>query len=141
MGKSHFTMTKTRDNDSGFTLLEVLVSFTVLAISLSIILPTISLHTKRTQQIEVKYLAQLKLQNLMSELGKTLPAIEGTQSGIDDTGLKWSVQLTPLGNEDDVRSWNMNAYAVTATTTWEDASRTHSSVLKTVKIFPSAESQ
>lgn len=80
----------------GFTLLEVLVAFTMLAVTFATVLQIIAGSARNTvkasQNTKVAMLAQSK----MDELGLFEILEEGTTNGDFDENTSWSLEITPF---------------------------------------------
>jgi len=79
----------------GFTLLEILVAFTLLALTFATIMEIISGSAKNTvkatQNTKIAMLAQSK----MDELGLFEVLEEGSSQGDFDDATSWSLEITP----------------------------------------------
>ncbi len=82
-------------HQSGFTLLEILVAFTLLAMTFAIIMEIIAGSAKNTvkasQNTKIAMLAQSK----MDELGLFEVLEEGSSNGDFDDNTSWSLEITP----------------------------------------------
>ncbi len=86
---------KLRRNQNGFTLLEILVAFTLLAMTFATIMEIIAGSAKNTvkasQSTKIAILAQSK----MDELGLFEVLEEGSSSGDFDDNTSWSLEIMP----------------------------------------------
>lgn len=77
----------------GFTLIEVIASFTILAMTFAVILEILSNSSRNTlkssEQTQIALLAQSK----MDEVGILIPVEEGSSSGEFDDKHSWSIYI------------------------------------------------
>ena len=77
----------------GFTLIEVIASFTILAMTFMVVLGILSNSTRNTikssEQTKLAMLAQSK----MDEVGITIPIEEGSESGDFDDNISWHIDI------------------------------------------------
>jgi general secretion pathway protein I len=83
-----------RTKDAGFTLLEVLVALTILAVAFGVTIAAIgpALHRIGTDVAERNAITYA--QSLMARVGADVPLVDGTTNGRDGN-LSWSVGITP----------------------------------------------
>ncbi len=79
----------------GFTLLEVLVAFTLLALSFGTIMKIITGAAKNTQKAARNTKIALMAQSKMDELGLFEKVEEGTNSGDFDQWNSWQMEIVP----------------------------------------------
>lgn len=80
----------------GFTLLEVLVAFALLAIALTLLLGTLSGAARQVGQADVRTRAVLHAQSLLTSVGIESPLQEGQQQGRWEQGrYQWQLQVRP----------------------------------------------
>ncbi len=93
------------ESQQGFTLIEVIASFTILAMTFAVILEILSHSSRNTlkssEQTQIALLAQSK----MDEVGILIPIEESTLSGEFDDKNSWSITIAPyeLAYEGDVK--------------------------------------
>lgn len=126
----------------GFTLIEVLVAFMVLAIALVVIMQLFS-GSLKAGAVSADYFygifhAQEKMEEILAQ--ETLSA--GGQSGEFADGYQWrsEISVTPLetGSGSELP---ISRYKVALVVEWEKGGRTREFELETVKIAPSPESR
>lgn len=84
----------------GFTLLEVLVAFALLAIALTLLLGTLSGAARQVGQADVRTRAVLHAQSLLAGAGVDTPLQEGrTQGQWEDGRYQWNLQVRPYVEE------------------------------------------
>ena len=80
----------------GFTLLEVLVAFALLAMALTLLLGTLSGAARHVGEADRRTRAVLLAQSLMAGLGVEEPLQEGTREGRWEEGdYRWTLQVEP----------------------------------------------
>lgn len=80
----------------GFTLLEVLVAFALLALALTLLLGTLSGAARQVAEADQRTRAVLLAQSLMARLGVEEPLQEGTRQGRWDHGAyRWTLEVAP----------------------------------------------
>jgi len=81
----------------GFTLLEVLVAFALLAMALTLLLGTLSGAARQVGQADVRSRAVLHAQSLLAVAGVEAPLQEGQQQGQWEQGrYRWTLQVRPF---------------------------------------------
>ena len=107
-----------RARDAGFTLIEVLIAFVILSVSLTVLLGTYGMAMKRTALSEARMIAASHARSLLAEAGVTSPIVAGVTSGTFEDGFGWRVEVAPYGSGADAAAWPKGAYAITASVTW-----------------------
>jgi general secretion pathway protein I len=83
-----------RDAQAGYTLIEIIVAFAVLALGLTLLLGTLSGATRQVRQAGDAGRAALHAQSLLAEFGE-LPQ-PGTRAGdLEDGRYRWRLQVAP----------------------------------------------
>lgn len=98
-------------NNQGFSLLEILVAFTIMAISLGIVLKIFSSGVN-TAVISEDYIVATQIaESLMAKTGIEEPLVSGQTSGVEDDKYQWYVNIENtqvLGiDESDVELMNI----------------------------------
>lgn len=120
-------------NEDGFTLLEVLVAFVILAGSLGLIYNFLMSGAMRSEASSAQMKAILMAQSKMAE-SQTLPP----QSEGDSNGFHWTVMRTPQNsNDQNARRKPLRLDTVKVTVTWQDNSRERSFQMESLR--PSVE--
>ncbi|MEE8515756.1 MAG: type II secretion system protein [Alphaproteobacteria bacterium] len=120
----------------GFTLLEVLVAFTVLAVSLGVLFEIFAtgLGAARTSEnlVRATQLAQSKL----ATVGVETPLAVGEQSGRFDDDFAWRVAVRPFADDstEPERVRTTRAFEVAVTVSWDKGGR--SLRLATLRLGP-----
>ena len=82
-----------RTAEKGFTLLEVLIAFVILALVLGSLLPLFSSGFRGLARSESQVMASLQARSLLAEVGGSVPLEEGSRSGDFADGRVWSLQI------------------------------------------------
>lgn len=123
----------------GFSLLEVLVAFAVLAISLGVLMQIYSRATLTTvttlQYSEAASLAE----SLLARVGSEIPLEPGAHSGRSVDGFDWEVTIAPIQLGDDAFSTpEIAPYAVNASVLWRDTNQVRRLSLPTLRLARTA---
>jgi len=102
----------------GFTLIEVVVAFAILALSLGALYQSFSVTLRQSQRIEKRELALLEAQSLLARVGKDLPLRAGTTAGRLDSKLDWSVAIAEYARPTPTATWPVPAYDVAVEVRW-----------------------
>lgn len=87
-------------NNQGFSLLEILVAFTIMAVSLGIVLKIFSSGVN-TAVISEDYIVATQIaESLMAKTGIEEALISGQTSGIEDDKYQWRVKVENIDNYD-----------------------------------------
>jgi general secretion pathway protein I len=79
----------------GFTLIEILIAFAILAVSLAVLFQSFSSGLDAVTRTERATSAILLARSTMDRIGTEIPLIPGEHSGNGEDGLVWSVTLVP----------------------------------------------
>ena len=91
------------NKQKGFSLLEILIAFSILAISLGILLKIFSAGINTAVVAEDYTVAVQIAESLMAKTGLESPLQEGEDSGTENDKYEWQVKVTPyLFNPDNV---------------------------------------
>ena len=123
---------------AGFTLLEVLVAFAVLAVALGAAMEIFSTGLRSARAAHGYTIATLLAESRLESVGVEDQLSEGETSGAWDNGYRWRVDVRPYELEDDELDTPTlpDAFAVTVTV-WRDGAGTAGSVtLTTLRLVP-----
>ncbi|AFL74782.1 type IV pilus modification PilV family protein [Thiocystis violascens] len=131
----------------GFSLLEVLVAFAILAITLGVLLEIFSRASLATLVSSQYSQAASLVESKLAAVGVDIPLEEGTVSGEPEDGFAWEVTVAPFEIEEDVASpdpsMGLSAgqteppvmpYRVQATALWEEAGRVRRLTVSTLRL-------
>ncbi|MET4616606.1 general secretion pathway protein I [Stenotrophomonas sp. 2619] len=80
----------------GYSLLEVIVAFAVLALALTLLLGSLSGASRQIKQADLRSRAVLHAQSLLAVTGVVEPLQDGERSGEwEDGRYRWQLQVTP----------------------------------------------
>jgi general secretion pathway protein I len=83
---------------SGFTLLEVVVAFAILVLSLGALFESFSMTVRRAEKVRNLSRAELLLESIEDQLGLTIPVIKDATEGVDHD-CHWQVHAVALKHE------------------------------------------
>jgi general secretion pathway protein I len=119
----------------GFSLLEVLVAFAILAISLGVLMQVFSRATIATAVSSQYSRAASLAESLLNGVGTEIQLTPGAVSGESDDGFAWEVTMTPVEfGEDSLTDANGTPYRVNATALWRDGGRARQLTLSTLRL-------
>ncbi|BCU05675.1 type IV pilus modification PilV family protein [Allochromatium tepidum] len=126
-----------RRSQGGFSLLEVLVAFAILAVSLGVLLGIFSRATSATIASAQYSQAATLAESLLNLVGHEIPLEEGTVSGETESGFSWELTLFELDLADEfpTTTLSVRAYRINATVLWFDAGRPRRLMLATLKLL------
>lgn len=81
--------------DRGFTLLEVLVAFTILALMMTVLLRIFSEGFRKMSAADTYAVAALHAQSTLAGVGAEIPLGIGEWSGDFADGFRWSIRIEP----------------------------------------------
>lgn len=124
-----------RAYQTGFSLLEVLVAFAILSISLGVLMQIFSQASQTTvvssQYSRAASLAEAKL----NQVGNTIALEEGSVSGDPEGGIAWNINIlaVELGEEFGAEP-PATPYRINATAIWQDGSQVRRVTLSTLRL-------
>jgi general secretion pathway protein I len=84
------------NNQQGFSLLEILIAFSILALSLGILLKIFSAGVN-TAVVAEDYTAAVQIaESLMAKTGVETPLQNGRDSGLENDKYHWLVEVSPI---------------------------------------------
>jgi len=126
-----------RKASRGFSLLEVLVAFTILAMLLGALFQVFSggLHAARSGDRYTR--ATVIAQSALSALSVEYPPQEGVSSGTTDDGFDWRVSVGPYSDDLlSVAESPLQPYLVNVQVFWEEGGDAHSVSLESMLLGP-----
>ena len=123
-------------HSQGFSLIEILVAFMILAMSLTVIFRIFSGGTRNVALSEDYAQAVLVAQSKLSTIGVSEPLERGVTAGEWGPGFRWEREVERyLPWEDDKElTTPMLAYRVTVNVDWEHAGRSREISLSSVRL-------
>lgn len=129
---------------AGFSLLEVLVAFAILAVSLGVLMQIFSRATQTTMTAAQYSRAVSLAEARLAAVGSAFPLEAGVASGDPEDGFAWELSIIPtqltaeepglLADEPQV-----TPYRVTALVVWQDGARTRRLTLSTLRLGEQAQ--
>lgn len=132
---------KPRGPQAGFSLIEILVAFAILAVSLGVLLQIFSRGTSTTiataQYSRAIALAEARL----AAVGSAIPLKEGSTSGEPEDGFAWEVVVAAVELGDTAAEPGLSssepmakAYRTTVSVLWPDGRRARRLTLSTLRL-------
>lgn len=124
---------------SGFSLLEVLVAFAILALSLGVLMQIFSRAMSATALNEDYSRAVALAEAKLNSVGADIPLEEGVYNGDPENGMDWVVNIAPLDAAVEALGLlpdNLPAqpYLVTAVASWPTVAGARRVVLRSVRL-------
>lgn len=121
----------------GFSLLEVLVAFSILSISLGVLMQIFS-GGMRSVQVAGNYSQAADLaETVLALAGTEWPVDGGGHSGNTASGLQWVLEVVPYQFSDFVAPpQNIDIYQVVARVAWSDIGGGHEITLSSLRMQP-----
>jgi general secretion pathway protein I len=125
---------------SGFSLLEVLVAFAILAVSLGVLIQIFS-RASMAAVVASQYSRAVSLaESRLAAVGAAIPLKPGATSGEPEDGIAWELAIVPATDIQPetglgaAQSPPAIPYRVTVTVLWEDAGRVRRLALSTLRL-------
>jgi uncharacterized protein (TIGR02598 family) len=135
-GKAAQGAGNTHTGDGGFTLIEVLVSLTILSVSLAVLMGVFGTSLLRSREAQSRMQARRLAMTLLADAQSDTTLRMGETRGKDGTGLVWDLQVQPYGSPDDDQAWIAHAAQVRATVSWGGGGEEQSVSLATLRLLP-----
>jgi len=121
---------------SGYTLIEVLVAFMILALALTVLLRIFSGGLRNVSVSSDYAIATLIAESRLAAAGIDVPLRPGETSGTEGERFEWTVSVQDYQPWPDYRSAakGLDAYRVTVTVEWPHGDNTRSVGLSTVRL-------
>lgn len=87
--------------EHGFTLIEVLVAFTIVAILLAALMQGFSRGLRGIAAAEAQAELIEQAQNILADVGPRIPLEPGLETG-EDEGVAWQVEISPAPREENI---------------------------------------
>ncbi|XSG83865.1 MAG: type IV pilus modification PilV family protein [Methylohalobius sp. ZOD2] len=126
-----------RNREAGFSLLEIMVAFTLLALSLAVLMQAFGSGVGLLGDAGGVARAATLAQSQMARVGIEIPVEEGAYQGEWQAGYRWHLQIAPFYPLQPVPEhprWQL--YQVQVTISWTDADRTRTYRMTTLRVGP-----
>ena len=121
-------------SSGGFSLLEVLVAFAILALSLGVLMQLFSGGMRNTLVSDGYSRAVELAESTLALAGTEIPLEPGGHSG-EEKGLRWQLNIQPYPPQELLAPpEHIEAFHVSVRVTWDDADRDRSVVLDTLRL-------
>ncbi|MCX7544084.1 type IV pilus modification PilV family protein [Marinicella gelatinilytica] len=84
-----------RAQQQGFTLIEIIAAFTILAMTFMVVLEILSNSSANTIKSSERTEIALEANSKLAEIGTTIPIEEGSVSGDFENGHRWDIRMVP----------------------------------------------
>jgi general secretion pathway protein I len=126
-------------NSNGFTLLEIVVAFTLMALVISVLLSVFSGGLQGLGLAEEYSRASSLAESTLSRVGADIALKEGETRGTEADRFRWSVQIKPFEVEPEAQGQPQAIMAVQlmevqVVVTWDDYGRNREIKLHTLRL-------
>lgn len=129
-------MIKARHKEQGFTLVEVLVAFAIVSVSLGILLSAFSNASTALDGMEARRAAILIAQSRLAGARPENPGRPEVVSGQEGPDFDWEVRFEPYGSTALRDDWPLFAYSATTTVTYPARLGSRTVSLTTLRVAP-----
>src|SRR5271170_6250744 len=129
--------TEPRRSERGFTLLEVLIAFTIAALALGLMFRAASGGLLSVETAGRYEEAVSRARSHLAEIGRDSSPVAGESDGDDGGGYRWHLKITPVARGQATTNGPIAGppppvlYAVVVSISWRDAGKTREFVLRT----------
>lgn len=121
----------------GFSLLEVLVAFVILSISLGVLLQVFATGLRNAGTADDYTQATLYAESILAAIGRETPLSEGQHSGPINDRFSWRSTVAPYTDDmPDPEKTHVRAYRVEVEVFWDSLAQTRSVMLETLRLTP-----
>lgn len=123
-----------RSSAKGFTLIEVLVAFAILALTLAALVQVFAAGLRSSGAVDRHLMATMLAKSVLDDVGAEIPIAAGERSGEIEQGYRWIVRIRPSATVPPVAiaDWVQTPYEVQVEITWNDRPVTKLTTLRVV---------
>ena len=122
-------------SERGFTLIEILVAFVIVALALGALLQVFATGLRSSSAAENYTIAALLAESKLAAIGIEEPLEEGGQSGEFDNGFRWETNVRPYDDGGSTFTPGaIQAFEVTVTVKWGGVVRERTVSLATLRL-------
>jgi len=125
-----------KNAQQGFTLLEVIVALTIVALCFSVLLGVISGGLGQTNRAETLAAAGSLAQSLLADLGTEIPIAPGETDGQFANGFRWRLRIEPYTDPTIPQNLSVGAFRALVQIAWGDDNQERSINLTTLRLGP-----
>ena len=122
--------------EHGFTLIEVLVALTILAVSLTVLFGIFGHALARNTENQSRMVARTLASSLIAQAESAPSLSMGTVTGRTAPDLSWRIEVRPYGTDADRQSWPGVAAQISATVVWGERGPGQTLTLSTLRLLP-----
>ena len=86
---------RSSNSGSGFTLIEILVAFAILALTLTALLQVFASGLRNVDAADRHLMATMLARSVLEDVGTEIPIIAGERSAEIEQGYRWTVRILP----------------------------------------------
>lgn len=122
--------------NGGFTLVETLVAFAIIAVGAAVALPLFSDTLTRNENAITLRMAVSIVQSRLAETGVLIPLAGGTSHGVEANRYHWRVEIAEAPLVLTENPLKLGAYDVTVSVAWGTDNAERSIALRTLRLGP-----
>lgn len=111
---------RSSSNARGFTLIEVLVAFAILALTLGALLQVFSAGLRNANAANRHLMATMLARSVLDDVGTEIPIVAGERSANIEQGYRWAIRIQPAATITSiaVEEWVEVPYEVQVEVSW-----------------------
>lgn len=121
---------------AGFSLLELLVAFTILALTLGALYPVLSQGTQSLILSDEYSRAVMIAESKLTMQGTDKTQLSTSISGTENEKYHWSSTLESYSGTESLDTAHLKLYTVSVQVTWTSLGKSHSVELNSLKLLP-----
>lgn len=107
----------------GFSLLEVLVAFSILTLVLGALLQVFSGGMRNAALSEEYSRATILAESMLSRAGRDIPLEPGEHGDETDAGYRWSLRVAPYSEKGLLSGSDLALYRIDVTVSWQSGTK------------------